>query len=420
MRVFVSATKEDLDPDCRPAVCRAIKIGDAHAETMEDWNAEYRVKPVNLCREALEKYSTHFIGVFAHRLGWVPLEWTISITEAEFEWAWNARPPKQMAVYMPKPTTAFDEELRRRATQSAEEAKRQAEFRDRVRKRDCTVVPFEDCVDLGILVSNRVTLWRVGGVRGVARAATGAGMLHEPPPVHLLGRRKHEDAWKNAWELIVGDGFPELACFLLHGPCGAGHAELIKRFAMKAGDPAATQRISISIGPAWREKSAASLLALLGGELQPGWVPRDIADLAARLESLLTSREVILEVNNIQRFPRAATGVIEEFWRPLRAAFRGAPRRRCTVFLSMAGTLDAAPGAPLLYDPAAGDPATFDPCHVFVLPPLGDFTLIELKLWLKTLPSPPEDAAAVAQTLFDETRGEAAALLDKLQTEPLT
>jgi hypothetical protein len=26
MRVFVSATKEDLDPDCRPAVRRAIAI----------------------------------------------------------------------------------------------------------------------------------------------------------------------------------------------------------------------------------------------------------------------------------------------------------------------------------------------------------------------------------------------------------
>ena len=34
MRVLVSATKEDLDPDCRPAVRRAIALCDAQAETM--------------------------------------------------------------------------------------------------------------------------------------------------------------------------------------------------------------------------------------------------------------------------------------------------------------------------------------------------------------------------------------------------
>jgi hypothetical protein len=175
MRVFVSATKEDLDPDCRPVVRRAIKIGDAYAETMEEWNAEYHVKPVDLCREALEKHSTHFIGVFAHRLGWVPPTFTISITEAEFEWAWNAKPGKRMAVYMPKPKTAFDQELRQRAKQPDEQADQQAKFRERVLKRNCTVVSFEDCVDLGILVSNRVTLWRLGGLRGVAARPAARG-----------------------------------------------------------------------------------------------------------------------------------------------------------------------------------------------------------------------------------------------------
>jgi Domain of unknown function (DUF4062) len=92
MRVFVSATKEDLDTDCRPAVRRAIAICDAQAETMEDWNAEYGIKPVDLCRTELETNSTHFIGIFAHRFGWKPPGFTISITEAEFQWAWNARP----------------------------------------------------------------------------------------------------------------------------------------------------------------------------------------------------------------------------------------------------------------------------------------------------------------------------------------
>jgi hypothetical protein len=135
--------------------------------------------------------------------------------------------------------------------------------------------------------------------------------------------------------VIVGRDLPEIACFLLHGPRRAGHAELIERFATEAdGDPIAIRRISVSIGSAWREKSAGRLLELLGGELQPGWVPRDMVDLAARLESLLTDCEVMLEIINIQRFPRAAPGVIEEFWRPLRAAFAGAPRRRFTVFLS--------------------------------------------------------------------------------------
>jgi hypothetical protein len=74
----------------------------------------------------------------------------------------------------------------------------------------------------------------------------------------------------------------------------------------------------------------------------------------------------------------------------------------------------------LLFDPVNGDPAAFQPHQVFELPALGNFTVGELKVWLRKLPVVPADPDATAQTLFDETGGDPARLLSKLKTEPLT
>lgn len=418
MRVFVSATKEDLDPDCRPAVRRAVAIGDAQAETMEDWNAEYGVNPVNLCRTELEVNSTHFIGVFAHRLGWTPPGFEISITEAEFEWACHARPRKPMVVFMPKPGTPFDTVLEQRAANQTEAAKKaQAEFRRRVRESGGTIAVFEDPVELGIRVSNHVTLWSNRGLRAIAREARATGA---PPPVHLLGRSRHQAAFNAAWEMLAGKDLPSIAGFLLHGPQDAGQSELIERFVdgldNKAGD---LRKIIIRIGASWVRKDLATLLQIVGHELQPGWVPPSPGEVAARLAGVLDNSHVVLEIHNLHRFWRGAAGVIEEFWHPLCAAFKSAPRHQCIVFFVMDGDPDAA-CQPLLFDPVNDGPDTFASRLVFRLPPLGKFTIGELKVWLRKLPFVVADPDATAQALFDETNGDPARLLSKLKSEPLT
>ena len=53
----------------------------------------------------------------------MPPALTISITEAEFEWAWHSRPRKAMAIFMPKPGTELDRLLEQRAARQSEGGK---------------------------------------------------------------------------------------------------------------------------------------------------------------------------------------------------------------------------------------------------------------------------------------------------------
>jgi hypothetical protein len=69
--VFVSATCKDLSQDCRPCAINAVHLSGAVAVTMETWDTEY-LDPVEVCREKIEQCSSHYLGIYAYRYGWVP------------------------------------------------------------------------------------------------------------------------------------------------------------------------------------------------------------------------------------------------------------------------------------------------------------------------------------------------------------
>jgi hypothetical protein len=241
-----------------------------------------------------------------------------------------------MVVLMPEPGTPFDQILEQRAAKQTDaEKKAQADFRRRVQSLNGTVSPFEDAVELGVRVSNHVTLWNQHGLRAVAR---GAASISSLPPVQLFGRNKQEGAFKAAWDMLAENDLPSVAGFLVHGAQDAGQSELIARLVDEAMSEAGDlRRIVIRVGASWERKDLATLLRRIGYELQPGWIPQDTGEVGARLVGLLADADVGLEIHNLHRFPGGAAGVFEEFWQPLRGAFPSKLRHRCTVFFVMDG-----------------------------------------------------------------------------------
>src|SRR5262249_44729303 len=149
---FLGSTRKDLDADCRRAVLEAVKVAEAVAVEMGDWDADH-VDAVRLCRQKLELESSHYVGVFAYWRGWEP-KLKLSITQAESEWACGCRkdpPPCRMAVFVPNPCSDFDQKLRERAIdQTAEQAAAQKKFLERV-SRDVYQV-FDDPINLALKV----------------------------------------------------------------------------------------------------------------------------------------------------------------------------------------------------------------------------------------------------------------------------
>jgi hypothetical protein len=204
---------------------------------------------------------------------------------------------------MPEPGTPFDQILEQRAAKQTDaEKKAQADFRRRVQSLNGTVSPFEDAVELGVRVSNHVTLWNQHGLRAVAR---GAASISSLPPVQLLGRNKQEGAFKAAWDMLAENDLPSVAGFLVHGAQDAGQSELIARLVDEAMSEAGDlRRIVIRVGASWERKDLATLLRRIGYELQPGWIPQDTGEVGARLVGLLADADVGLEIHNLQECSR--------------------------------------------------------------------------------------------------------------------
>src|SRR5215213_4354501 len=113
---FLSATKDDLDADCRPEALRAVSLAGGVPVTMETWDTEYQ-DAVQVCCEKI-KGSSHYIGIFAYRRGWTPPLLQKSITEAEFDWAEEFKKP--MVVFLPNPAATFTLKLKKRASKQSE------------------------------------------------------------------------------------------------------------------------------------------------------------------------------------------------------------------------------------------------------------------------------------------------------------
>src|SRR5690242_6540 len=91
-RVFLSSTFSDLK-EHRRAVQDAIKLLGAVDVSMEEFGARDQ-RPAAECERIVKEESDLFVGIYAHRYGFVPDGSDISISEIEYRAASQAALPR--------------------------------------------------------------------------------------------------------------------------------------------------------------------------------------------------------------------------------------------------------------------------------------------------------------------------------------
>lgn len=399
--VFVSSTRRDMERDCRPAVLQAIGFADdilkdaaygsASAVAMENWDTDYE-PALQLCREKIRDKSTHYLGVLGYLRGFVPSrtgENAASITEIELECAAEHCGRGHMAIFVPKPHSQIAVELERRAAglQTDAELDAQRAFLARALEKG-TAQQFETPWELGGRVTRKIVIWARGGIRETARAAgaavDAASRRRIPADTDLIeiGRQEQLKAFLDVFEAISVPEVKKAAAFLVHGPSGFGHLELLTRLARAVEDKAFAQpcRCVISAVVLWRESSCAGLIDAMGGEIYANWKPANIPEFATGLKNVLNERDVILQVSGVEGYIGGPAAFLAEFWRPLvDEVAENTPNR--LICLASVETAD------LSADTSWPDHGTLDDepyaGYVHVLPPLRSFTDGELSVWLR-------------------------------------
>ena len=104
MKVFISSTYKDLI-DYRAAAIRAVEGTNYQASKMEVFGARPD-EPLDACLKEVEE-SDLFIGIYAHRYGYIPEGSDISITEMEYIHAKKLGNPFIVLLSMKKTNPGF-------------------------------------------------------------------------------------------------------------------------------------------------------------------------------------------------------------------------------------------------------------------------------------------------------------------------
>ncbi len=420
--VFVSATCKDLSQDCRPCAINAVHLSDAVPVTMETWDTEY-LDPVELCRRKIEQDSSHYLGIYAYRYGWIPDKLGKSITEAEFDWVLDCKKP--MVVFLPNPTTEFATELKRRAAdQCPSDETAQLAFLARVSSKG-TYQPFNDATDLSARVTRRVIIWAQGGLRGIASQAKSFQTARSASKVRpsesdivQLGRKPLSRQFEDSLEVPQNLEQAAVVCFLIHGASGYGHKEMVVRLRQILEQQSSVQprRYEAGFSPLWREKSLAKLLELIGDQIEQGWIPDSPEVLAQRLQKMLETSDVILQITEIQRFNGSLLSFIKDFWHLTVSVLKKPTQHQLVVLLTLEQTILPEWEAFVQSPPRMDDGLDIDPMRPIKLAELKEFTEKELTSWLYKWLS-PNDASVLAKTLMDETKGNPQSLYNKLRDD---
>lgn len=397
---FLSATKDDLDTDCRPEAIRAVHLAGGVPTTMETWDTEYK-DAVKVCCEKIQG-SSHYIGIFAYRRGWTPPALQKSITEAEFDWA--AEYGKPMVVFLPNPLTPFGLELRKRAGNQTElDSQAQKTFREKVMQGGA-VQTFETLGDLISRVAIRVVLWSIN-LRDIQAHPESKWRLPDETEINKLGRVEHEREFEDTLNIILRPSWPKTVCFLIHGSSGNGHSRLALRFRKKLETKPGIKQYVVAIGAVSQNATTERLIEIIGSNIERNWMPASIDELAGRLKKMLQEGDVILEIANVQRLTNSLVDFAEKFWRPLVAALDGASSYRLIVLAMLEGTI--LPIQEQYLQPALKKEAvTFDPQQLIKLPELLPFDEEEVSTWLQNGGwIKPEAAQVLAKILIAETKG---------------
>ncbi|NLX11869.1 MAG: tetratricopeptide repeat protein [Chloroflexi bacterium] len=126
-RVFVSSTSQDLQAH-REAVRDAVLALGMHPVMMEHFPA-MDADAVAACHQKVQDCDL-FVGIYAHRYGYIPHQHTRSITELEYDWAGEAGIPRR--VFVIDPDHPWPDSLRDPAHAAALDAFKQRVGREKV------------------------------------------------------------------------------------------------------------------------------------------------------------------------------------------------------------------------------------------------------------------------------------------------
>lgn len=326
IKIFISSTVQDLAEDCRFSVMRAIK-GKAVPVEMESWDSDF-VAAVQVCEERIKSGSSHYIGLFAYRRGWVPdPSQGKSITEFEFDWAFQYQ--KIQAVFVPTHNSSFAAILRKRADdQSEADSAAQKAFLKRVTAMGVCMM-FDDLAHLEGRVASRVTSWSGGGLRNIAAQSNisqedDRKLKSIEEKLMNIGRKQQFRDFEDCLEKISAAA-PEAGCFLIHGKVGFKmrdmSAALLKKLEEMVGEFSSCE---IHVTPEWRERDVPSLIASVGQRLSLNLEANTIDGLAAPLKKLLETTDIVVEFVGMERLEGSLPEFVKNFWKPLIEALPGA------------------------------------------------------------------------------------------------
>lgn len=168
--VFISSTFKDLEA-FRKTVIEAVRQLGAVDVSMEHFGARDD-RPKDECLKLIGQ-SDVFVGIYAHRYGYIPDGDAISILEAEYEAATSAGKPR--LIYLLKDGVPWPPEL----IEAGVPAEKLLTFKKRLLARHI-VKAFTHKDDLATSVV--ADLGRYFSDGGIASDGGHRGLLHEPPP----------------------------------------------------------------------------------------------------------------------------------------------------------------------------------------------------------------------------------------------
>ena len=411
VKAFVSSTRADLDPDCRPAALEGVTDGGGQSIAMETWTVPH-LDPVAICRRKLQDDSTHYVGVFAYRFGALVPGGTRSITQAEYALAHECKDRESIIAFIPDPKCEFAAQLLDRAKdQTPQEAQAQRAFLDDVRTSGA-YTSFTASYDLYRRVRSMVQQWSQGSLRQTAR--TDAVTQPGETEICALARADQDRKFCDSLDLILSSDKPDVAAFVIHGKAGMGHRELASRLrATVERTSAGAMEYAASVSPMWRNDGLKSLLAVLGRGIKPGFAPASIQEYADALVEQLKTRTAVLAIYDVQRFTGKLSGFMELFWSPLATAIAARAKRPLVCLISLEETCPDLPAAvpPL----TSAGLAQWNPAQVIRLKELEAFQDYELSAWLRRSGLDKETALAYAAAVMEETGGDPRLVYTKLR-----
>lgn len=213
--VFISSTSIDL-PEHRKKVTAAILELDLFPDGMERWPAADE-NPLDFCLGKVDQADI-FIGIYAHRYGWVPPGQDRSITELEYDRAVERRIPRYLFLMGQKHAVLAKD------VETGDGAAKLKAFKARIQSERVRQT-FDNADQLRAEVHRVLT-----GPRDVPDTSTPKIDLQHLPKgaPHFLGREDELDWLDAAWGTADQPGRAEIVQLIAAG--GTGKTALLQRW----------------------------------------------------------------------------------------------------------------------------------------------------------------------------------------------